>query len=137
MIEIDVKSTQSTLPTEEWNQFITFFGNGVEGDVQVEDLLYYLEHPELMPENMATDDLLMVYIAFAGELPDPSIMDQYADDTSVQTALEEFVLDWQDTDSVQAAIEQAQDFYLSREFLPTPSIRLPIRFRVGLIPMAR
>lgn len=115
MTDISIKDTQSTLTTEEYNSYVTYFGDGVVGDVNAEDVLYYLMHPDEIPAGMNVDDLLMFYIDIAETMPpDDSSLDYLWTNTDVQTALEEFILDWQDTDSANEAVERAQAVLLEQ-----------------------
>lgn len=115
MTDISIKDTQSTLTTEEYNSYVTYFGDGVVGDVNADDILYYLMNPDEIPEGMNVDDLLMFYIDIADAMPpDDASLDYLWTDADVQTAMQEFVLDWQDTGSLTSAVEQAQALLLEQ-----------------------
>lgn len=122
MTDISIKDTQSTLTADEWNSYVSYFGKGVVGDVKAEDVLYYLTHPDEIPTGMNVDDLLIFYIDVADTLPpDNASLDYLWSDPNVQTALKEFVLDWQDVDSASEAVAQAQA-YLQGAGVPFDSV---------------
>lgn len=109
MSDLDIKTTQSTLTTEEWEKYVQYFGDGVEGDVDINEVLDLLMNPDEIPDGMDVEDLLMFYVATSETLPpdDPSL-NYLWEDEGVQTALKELYSDYSSVETLQAQLDQVK-----------------------------